>query len=90
MIIKKDINDNTVWNKNELLQASLIIIHYHKLSLIVESLKINLIENDSQKDLKIEENFKNNPDIKKKIITDLKDIENDIESDIFGNCIIYK
>jgi len=29
---------------NELIQASMIIVYYHRLSLIVQSLKINLIE----------------------------------------------
>lgn len=88
MTIKKDKNDITDWNKNELLQASLIIIHYHKLSLIVESLKINLIEDDSQKDSKIEENIKNNPDVKKKMITNLKNQDDDVESDL-GKIINY-
>ena len=45
---------------NELIQASLIIVHYHKLSLIVQSLKINLIEEN--------ECFKNDVDeIKSKL-----------------------
>jgi len=77
---KKDINDNTAWNLNELLQASLIIIHYHKLCLIVESLKINLFD-ENEKDLKIEENKESNSDMKKKLINNLENFEDDIEFD---------
>jgi len=46
---------------NELIQASMIIVHYHKLSLIVQSLKINTI--DENENIKIE-----NEDQKSKII----------------------
>jgi len=46
---------------NELIQASMIIVHYHKLSLIVQSLKINLNEdNESSKN--------DNEDLKSKLI----------------------
>lgn len=56
---KKEANNSSSWNINELIQASMIIVHYHKLSLIVQSLRINLIDDNENSKIDNEEQKSN-------------------------------
>ena len=40
MCTKKDNNDSSSWNLSEFMQASLILVHFQRLSIIVASLDI--------------------------------------------------
>ena len=39
---KRDQNDTTSWNLNEFMQAALIMVQYHKLAIIIDSLNVKL------------------------------------------------
>ena len=79
----KEQKDHSYWNVNELISAVLIMVHFHKISLIVESIKIQLISYDL--------NFDNTKDqttietsIKEKLLKNLEILNNELESQKSG------
>jgi hypothetical protein len=44
--VKKDHHDANAWNTNEFIHASLIMIQFHKLSIVVNALKLRLDETE--------------------------------------------
>jgi hypothetical protein len=81
----KQQKDNSYWNINELMYAILIMIHFHKISIIVESMRFQLKNNESLISKHTnEENDENN--LKEKLIKNLEKVisdESEDESQIF-------
>jgi len=80
MCTKKDNNDSSSWNLSEFMQASLILVHFQRLSIIVASLDISLKERKHKEypepmNLQIESNTsQSNTLIKNEILKNLENI----------------
>lgn len=70
---KKNQNDNSFWNLNEFMHAALIMLHFHKLAVIVEAIDIRLKSNcGNTVNCKYSNSELNNTEVKLNILKNLE------------------